>query len=353
MKINYWHTSLLILLILIILLFVAMKLSESTPMYADDVAIVNYAKLCRTISILGQVESTKKEILTSDLSGSVEKLCVFNGQYINKENAILKMDVASQQEKYLLAKQKLLETQLEIKLAREELERYKRLSKLNQISEQKLSETLLRIEDLEEMHTINKKLLVMQKNRIDKSISKAPFSGVILFDVPIENGYYLHEGQKLGTLICPDSMIVKAKVNQDDALRVKVGQETLIIGYTENNVKTTIKGEVNFVEQIIQNGWTYLKIKPREKVLFKPGITVRVELSFNSEQRKLIVPIESIRISNDKTYVLKIEKDKIEKHDVIIGDNDYQFVEINKANGLKEGDKIIISNFENYENKLN
>lgn len=156
MKINYWHTLLLILLILMILLFVAMKLSESPPMYADDVAIVNYAKLRRTISILGQVESTKKEILTSDLSGSVEKLYVFDGQYINKGSAISKIDVASQQEKYLLAKQKLLEKQLEIKLAREELERYKRLSKLNQISEQKLSETMLRIEDLEEMHTIIK-----------------------------------------------------------------------------------------------------------------------------------------------------------------------------------------------------
>ena len=189
----------------------------------------------------------------------------------------------------------------------------------------------LKAQLLNDQNRNNINLKINEKSQSDFSI-KSAFSGQ-LFDVLVKEGTLITTQTPLAIIGQANSFLVELEVDENDMVRVNLGQKALI-------TLDSYKGQV--FEAIID------KIYP---IMDEPSRTFKIEAHFVNPPQKLypnltaeaniIIQIKKNAITIPKTYLIQgdyVLVNKDEKRKVKIGLSDYQKVEI--LEGLKTDETI-------------
>jgi RND family efflux transporter MFP subunit len=236
--------------------------------------------------------------------------------------------------------------QLEAGQARKELERLTGLYHLEQVSEQEIDELKRKLEGLQEALRIDEQLLVLQKQKLDRAIIRAPSPGMVLFAWPLERGALINAGQLLLSIVSAEGGNIEVQLNQDDAAKMSAGQQVLFRSVLGNQMDSLQPGRIEFVAPEIKAGLVKAIIVPNEKLLARLGSALEVNLALRSRRRALLVPLETVEISDGKTFVWAIENGVVEKRSVIAGAHNHRNVEILGGDRVSENSVIIASQFE-------
>lgn len=178
----------------------------------------------------------------------------------------------------------------------------------------------------------------------DKNIIYAPYDGTV-FSLTYKEGQNATPGVNAISVISND-FIIKADVNEIDAVNIEEGQDTDITldAYYEDKfsgkiieislISTNVGGVVSFE----------LTVKPETENAprFLYGLSASLDITTSGIKDVLYVPVESVYEEDEKTYVDFITADgNIEKKEVTTGTFNYDFIEI--KSGLTEGDEILVS----------
>jgi RND family efflux transporter MFP subunit len=288
--------------------------------------------------------------IISEIPGVVDEIFVEDGTLVENGQRLLKINSSQQQEAYLLSKQKVIETQLEMEQAQKDLERLEGLYRLNQIPEKEVDELKQKLHGLREVLIINQQLLTLQKSKIEKATIRAPMAGMVLFAWPIEKGILINPGQQLLSVI--EGVNIEAYLNQDDALKVKIGQRAFIKNLVVNANDSLAQGAICFISPEIKRGMVKVIIHPDENIRMALGSSIEARFPVSSPHRTLVVPIESVGIVEGKTCLFTVEDGIVKKRKVVIGENNHQFVEIIRGDRLTEGSAIIVSHFEEIREEM-
>jgi len=341
----------LLLLIGAPLVGLALKNSDKKHEQLDiRTATVQYDFLVSTISVLGTAIPKTRMNIISEIPGVVDEIFVEDGTPVEKGRQLLKINSSQQKEAYLLSKQKVIETQLEIEQAQKDLERLESLYKLNQIPGKEVDELKQKLSGLRKVLIINQQLLTLQKSKIEKTTIRAPMAGMVLLAWPIEKGILINSGQQLLSVV--DGVNIEAYLNQDDALKVKIGQKVFIKNLVVNADDSLAQGTIRFISPEIKRGMVKVIIHPDENIRMTLGSSIEARFPVSSPHRTLIAPIESVRIFDGKTCLFTVEEGIVKKRKVVIGDNNHQFVEIIRGDKLTEGSAIVISHFEEIREEM-
>ncbi|MSR71302.1 MAG: efflux RND transporter periplasmic adaptor subunit [Candidatus Taylorbacteria bacterium] len=192
-------------------------------------------------------------------------------------------------------------------------------------------------------------LVVIQKqNTYQKALNTlsdytitAPFDGIVA-KLDVKQWDTISSNAVLGVIITT-SQVANISLNELDAVKVKIGQKTLLTFDALEDVK--ISGEVSEIDSIgtvTQGVVTY-----NAKVVFdsqdsrvKPGMSVSAAIVIDSRDNALIVPTLAVKTVGSRTFVQTFVNGVVNSIPVKVSlSNDTQS-EITSA--FKEGDSIIV-----------
>ncbi len=181
-----------------------------------------------------------------------------------------------------------------------------------------------------------KAAIVNQQNQQQLSFTRivAPFDGIIQSIAadasdplrPIRVGSPVVEGQMLFTIAASERYIVRAEVDEQDIINVRVGQRALVTG--EDFPGYTIQGHVTQIAPIATKSTDttstarqvlttiHLDTSP---AFLKDGMNADVDLLTTDLRRALSVPNAAIATQNGSSYVFVVEHGIAHKRHVTLG----------------------------------
>jgi RND family efflux transporter MFP subunit len=170
----------------------------------------------------------------------------------------------------------------------------------------------------------------------------SPVSGYVVHKTAFE-GTFVKKGANLFTIADLDALWVIADVYESDAPWVVVGQEaTVELSYMPGHIQ---KAKVDFVYPVLDKMTRTVEVRlllPNPKIALKPGMFTTVRIHTQPTGETLLVPIEAVIRSGERSLVFVSRGDgRFEGRDITLGvegDEDYEVL-----SGLAKDDQVVTS----------
>jgi len=391
---------LLAVIALIIFAVIGKKLGWFGKALAVKVAIENVEKrtIIETITANGKIQPEKEVKISPDVAGEIVELTVKEGDNVEKGQLLcrIKPDIyVSQRDRSLAAisSAKARQAQSEAQLLQAELS-FKRSKQL--FDEQTVSKS--EFEQAEATYTVAKSEVDAAKysvisaeaslkeanENLQKTSIYAPMSGTVSM-LLVERGERvvgtsMMTGTEMMRVADLSRMEAQVQVNENDIVKVKLGDTTLIevdayldqkfkgiVTEIANSAKTTgVSADqvTNFDVKILVLPESYkMLVTAGDKNPFRPGMSATVDIQTNSKSDIITVPIQSVTTRTDSTKVISTNTDKDIRTIVFIADGEYarakdvktgiqdnSYIEI--LSGVAVGERVISSPFSAISKKL-
>lgn len=282
----------------------------------------------------GIIKADKELKLYTDQAGLVSYTIVKNGTHVSNGQPLLKLDTSD----------------LKLKLERAEITRYNATKEFEsqQLSYEKLMQDLTGTEKTE----INKKLYVSSglalaeqeikeiRHTIQKSVLKAPYSGVIADAKPV-NGQMIRTGDEICTLLS-HTLVIECQILESDLPMIQVGvaADVINIAFPERPVKGIVQ-EINPIVDPSGMARISIKLLASTSDRLYSGMHGRAIIKIPAI-KTLLVPKEAVVIRGNRPVVFTVEGNLAKWNYVEIGRNNG--VEIEIISGLTKADQVIVSN---------
>ena len=297
----------------------------STPPAIVDVLIASKQTITSQIEANGSVVSNEYVELHPELSGRLTYLNVPEGNFIKQGTIIARINDADLQAQ-------LNKTKVLLELAQKTEDRLGKLLKVNGINQADYDAAL---------NTVNgyKADLAYTQSLIDKTILKAPFSGVLGLR-QVSPGAYITTATIIATLQQLDKVKIDFTLPEEYSKLIKKG------GYVDVLVdiakKTKVKATIVATEPQVNQNTRNLKVRAiLQGGKVNPGAFVKVYLNSEVDNKAILVPTNAI-IPDDKNKQLVLARNgKAVFVNVITGLRQADFVEI--VSGINAGDSVVVT----------
>ncbi len=325
-------------------------------------AIVKRGSITLKVTESGRVEPLTMVNIKSDFAGEVKSLLVDEGTVVEPGDtlAIIQLE-ATQSQQVANAWATLQRMKLELESAHRDLERKRELLEKGFIAKKEVEDAEKLYEDCKINYELAKRQLrlllggadinpeELAANEVTLIAIKSPVSGVVI-NLNVEEGEMITSGTRtygggtvLMTIADLSKMIVKARINEIDVAKLKVGQPVQI-GFD------AIRGKVYHgkVRKISPTGTVEqnIVVYPVEvdildaDSLIKPGMTADIDIIVGEAHNVLLVPKTAIIQRDDHKFVKVLRHGTPRPQPVITGLEDNVNVEIKQ--GLSEGDTVLL-----------
>lgn len=201
------------------------------------------------------------------------------------------------------------------------------------------------IREIETEINILKNKIVRAKDLVDQAYVKAPFKGDLSWIVN-QPGATVSEGQELARVADFSNYKLKGNVSNAWAGRINVGQKVQI-----HNGEKDLKGTIENIMPAISQGMMecLIKIDEGDITILRPDqqLEIRVIISY----RGSVLRLPNGPYYKDRGYkeMFVIRGNKALRIKVLLGDANFDYVEV--VEGLKEGDKVILTDISEKYNR--
>jgi len=282
------------------------------------------------VELQGDVKSEKIISIYPEFSGIVNEIFVKSGESVDKGQILATIDDGG-------LKQQLSQLQITYNLAKTTYERQERLWG------QKIGSEIQYLES-KSMFEAQSKAIEQLTKQLNKTIIKAPFSGII-DNVIVKKGEVVYPGRSnLMLLINMQEMYVESKVPENYINSITKGKDVVIEAPMLNiALKSKIRLVANYINPLNRTYRIEAEI-PKNNYKIKPNLNVKLKVNDYTSKDAILIMLNHINIdSNNDEYVYKIinkdGKNYALKTIIETGKNNGNFIEVLK--GLTENDEIV------------
>ena len=212
-----------------------------------------------------------------------------------------------------------------------------------------------------QLDSANAALALHESNLSDTEV-RAPYDGVVqqigtttsatTGTVPLAAGDAITPGQVLFTFAGAGPMVVKAQVDEQDIINVRVGQRAHITGedFPGKTLSGTVSNIAAVVVQVNQAGNSAKNVETtisldKDYPFLRAGMSCDVDIITGEARNALVVPLAAIVDDGAKHYIFVIRNGKavrVQVHKGLASDT-----EVVITDGLSRGDVIATSNVKN------
>lgn len=225
------------------------------------------------------------------------------------------------------------ETKLELQLLEQKIE-----------NEHKNARAELRVQELELGildKTLEEKARLLKDARI-----LSPRKATLTF-INRQIGSQVPQGTQVAVVSDLTRLKVDCEIGDQHREKLSVGAKAVI-----KTGDTELRGTVVTVTPSVTNGIVYFTVVPDEADHpgLRSGLSVDIHVLYGLRQNVLRIPNGTFFKYGPGLYDLWIVREgRAEKREVSLGESSYEYVEI--ADGLNEGDRVILSDMERYKDK--
>ncbi len=293
-----------------------------------DVIEVKELELIQEETLIGTLLPIQEVAIVSEISQKITKIAFKDGEFVSKGQLLYKLNDAD-----LRAKQKELYAELE--LARINEKRYASLLKTEAIRQQDYDEIATKLQSLQaQAEFLNYEL--------SKTEIRAPFAGKIGI-TKVDLGAYVFPGQEMVSLQDQSKVKINFSVPEKYALLARNGKSiTFITQLSDKEYKATITASNSGLDD--QNRSLMVQaVADNSQNEFRGGMSAKIKFSTVDIGAKGIkIPSQALIPGENGYNVFVLSNDKAKTTAVTIGTRTENEVTI--LSGLKDGDKVIISN---------
>jgi len=378
----------------------------------DNIVVVEQKAFQTKLPLTGKIEPLEQIEVTSRLEGTVKEKFFQYGEFVSKGTLLLVIDTTQEQAKYREAKAKYLEELKKVKNLRDwdnnpevakvrhdltknqyvletikrkmketrrllkkgivpalELENLKNDYRNAKLDYQSTKEQLQEVLEKGSRDNLQIAELQMENARFDmqefeKRIKNArvinPIDGVVLLPVAEEKNYKRKEIQR-GSLVKADQVLfrianmegftIKAKVDEINILKLKVGQKAIITGdafpeFSLEGILARISSQAE-EENMDENASNFpvtiavSKFTTKQKSRLRLGMSTNIEVILQENKKALVIPLAAVAMENGKAWVSKLDKKSGEPKKVPVKTGATTIDEVEILEGLAVGDKLV------------
>lgn len=282
-------------------------------------------RITRKITAVGSLLANQDVALRPEVQGLVTKVHFQNGVEVAKNAPIIEVDPTNYAAQYKEALAK-------YNFHKAVYNRLKVLTEKKFGSQQKLEEAEAAYEAAEASRNI-------AKSRLDKTVIKAPFEGVLSLN-NIGVGSFVSEQKEILTIVDVDPIKIDFTIPSSFLQSVKVGQNVKIRVDGFNDMVREAKIE-SIDSRVDPNSFSILAraiIDNKDRTL-KPGLFARVEVEVGVKEDATLVPENAVDGNGEEKWVYKVSNGKANKVLVETGNQDGDIIEITQ--GIRPGDMVI------------
>ncbi len=356
------------IIIIFLVTFSVVSRNKNTKQQRIRTVLVEKGDIIIKMTESGTVEPVTAVDIKSELAGEVRRLYVEEGDSVKVGDKLALVQQESSQARQVAQSRASLErTKLDLEEAERNLERKRELYELGFISKKDVEDAEKSYKSSKIQYDLSEKQLwlilggteqaesqSLTSRTFDNIIVSSPIKGLVI-SINVEVGEMITSGTQAygggGTTIMTvadlSRMVVKADINEVDVGKVAKGQPVNIVfdaikgkTYQGRVRKLTPAGSIK--QNIVVYPLEVEILDPDESI--RPGMTADIDIIAGNAKGVLYVPKEAVIKRGNRSTVMLIEDGKPVPKEVITGLEDDVKVEIKE--GLKEGDKVLITQFE-------
>jgi len=282
------------------------------------------------IAATGQIEAIQSIELRPEVSGRITDILVREGQLVADSTPLFKVDDAE-------LKAQVAQADAERQLSRQALERTKGLIAQNASSTSDLEQAEAKSRGAD----ANYDLL---KTRLDRTVVRAPFGGVIGRRL-VSIGTYVSPQTPLITLQSVNPQYASFDVPERYADRLRRGQ--LVSFQVAALPGKNFSGEVVFVDPVVSLPGRTILIKarvPNGEQQLQAGMFIEARLATDIRPNAVVVPEDALLPMQGATFIWAIKDGKADRRQVSVGVRTAGWAEI--QGGVEAGDSVVVGGAE-------
>lgn len=212
------------------------------------------------------------------------------------------------------------------------------------MNEKRTHAALYKSKQLEE--SISQRNLHEMERTIDNAQVKAPKSGTVTY-LNKTLGTSIGSGERLAVVSDLTHFKISAEIPEGNAGKISVGS-LVKIRFNRN----ILEGHISSISPQSQNGMVEFNVLLKDDNDKRLRSGLRTELNVVYDMHDDIVRIPNGQyFQGPGTYsmFIKTSKDKLERRSVILGDSNFEFVEV--KSGISPGEEVVITDMSDYKSK--
>ena len=295
------------------------------PPTAVETAKPKVDAVLESVSAVGSLRAAESVVLKPELPGRIEKIHFEEGQRVAKGDPLFTLDGS-------LIRAEVKEWEANVAMTEREAARAKELIEKKLTSQSDVDAKI-------SANAVNQARLSSAKTRLDKTVIRAPFSGIVGLR-QVSPGAYVAIGDPLVTLTQVDPLKLDVRVPEVYLARVAAGQK--LSAELDAFPGRKFDGSVAAIDpQLDPNGRSVVLraslANPDGKL--RPGLFARVTLELGKRENALQIPEQALWPQGEKQMVYVVKDGKAELVEVKIGARKAGWVEI--VSGLTPQSEVI------------
>lgn len=303
----------------------APKQNNGPQTVAVDILIATPQVISNAVEANGTVVANEYVELHPEVSGRLTFLNVPEGTLIKQGTVVARINDADLQAQ-------LNKTRVALELATKTEERLRKLIAINGVNQADYDVALNAVNGY-------KADMAYTQSLIDKTVVKAPFSGIVGLR-QVSPGAYLSTASIIATVQQVDKIKIDFTLPEEYSKMIKKGNKVDV--QIDAREKTIRKAVIIATEPQVNMATRNLKVRAvLQDTKVNPGAYVKVLIAANQDKKSILVPTNSI-IPDDKNKQLVVVKNgKAAFVNVETGSRQASTIEVTK--GLKEGDSVVVT----------
>lgn len=296
------------------------------PPMPVEVAVARQETVVDAIAATGQIEAIQAVELRPDIEGRIVEILVREGDDVEQGRPLFKVDDAE-------LRAQVARAAAERDLAVQALERTRQLLQQNASSAADL-------ERAEATARSTEAQLELLQIRLDRTLVKAPFAGVVGRRF-VSLGDYVTTSTRLVTLQTVHPQRAVFQVPERYAERLRRGQRVAFQVAALPGREFT--GQVDFVDPVVQLPARTILIKavvPNTRRRLQPGMFIEARLATEVRANAVVIPEDAVLPLQGANIVWVVKDGAAERREVTLGVRTPGFVEV--RSGVSAGEQVVV-----------
>jgi len=309
------------------------------------------------VDFSGKTQAVQNVSITSRVSGELEKIHFKSGQTVKKGEILFSIDKTSY-ETTLAQKDALLQKDIaSLKLSNANLNRYKPLVQKGLAPQEKLDQLEAEKKQLEATIKADKATVRQVKLDLEYCDVVATIDGNI-GKTTLDIGNIINKGDKLANIVQTNSLYVNFSPSSKTVSLIKkyksqINPTVKVIVDSENKKPTELTGKIDFIDTVSNADTDTVDIRAiidnSQGILFA-GTFVELKMFITDKIPLIALHPNTISQNQLGSYVLVVNKDnKLLERQITTSYSNKDLVIV--ESGLKEGEKVVVSDITKLKNK--
>ena len=290
-----------------------------------EVAVVTEGTVNVDISAVGTLQANESVVIRPQISGRIETIHFDEGQTVEKATVLFSLDASEY-------RAQLAESEATVKLAQLKFNRSQDLLKKNLSSQQQFDEDAAKLDEV-------KAQLALYKDRLSKTVIRAPFSGVLGLR-KVSPGDVVQPGQELVNL--EDIHLLKLDFRAPEIYLPELKTGLAVTAVTDAFPNEIFTGTVYAIAPRVDEASRSVLLRAHitnDRSELRPGIFAKVQLRLASRENALLIPEEALWPVGKDMFVYRVIDGKASMSKVKVGKRLKGQVEI--VEGLNKEDTVV------------